>query len=177
MDAWFNVDWQRLFIPDTPLLEIFIRGTVVYLSLFILLRVVLKRESGGFGIADLLVVVLIADAAQNAMAGEYSSISDGLLLVATIVFWSYFLDWLSYRYPRFQRLITPPALLLVRDGKMIRKNMRKEFITEEELRGMIREQGIDDLSEVEKAYMEGDGMISVISREQSRHNGPERKDK
>jgi hypothetical protein len=60
--------------------------------------VTLKREAGGVGITDMLVIVLLADAAQNAMAGEYKSISDGLVLVSTIIFWSYALDWLGYRY-------------------------------------------------------------------------------
>ena len=66
-----DVDWAKVFGPDTPVLEIVVRGTVVYLALFVLIRVVFKRQPGAVGIADLLVVVLIADAAQNAMAGTY----------------------------------------------------------------------------------------------------------
>jgi len=73
------------------------------LALFLLLRLVLKRQSGNMGVTDLLVIVLIADAAQNAMASDYKSVPDGLLLVSTIVFWSYALDWLSYHFPRFGR--------------------------------------------------------------------------
>lgn len=66
MERIVGVEWAKMLIPDTPLLEIFLRGSIVYLALFFLLRVVLKRESGTLGITDLLVVVLIADAAQNA---------------------------------------------------------------------------------------------------------------
>ncbi|HEX2981271.1 MAG TPA: hypothetical protein VHO48_13460, partial [Anaerolineaceae bacterium] len=102
-----NIDWVKIFTPDTPILEIFVRGSVMYLALFVLLRVILKREAGTVGISDLLVVVLLADAAQNGMAGDYQSISDGILLVATIILWSYFLDWLGYRFPRIERLIHP----------------------------------------------------------------------
>ncbi|MES4786098.1 MAG: DUF421 domain-containing protein, partial [Nitrospiraceae bacterium] len=97
-----TIDWSRIFIPDTPLFEIILRGTLVYLSIFFLLRVLLKRQAGTVGIADLLVVVLIADAAQNAMANDYHSVTDGLLLVATIVFWSYALDWIGFRFPAIQ---------------------------------------------------------------------------
>jgi uncharacterized membrane protein YcaP (DUF421 family) len=160
-----GIDWENLFLPQTPLLETIIRGTVVYLVLFLMLRVVLKRESGSVGITDLLVVVLLADAAQNAMSGDYHSIFDGILLVGTILFWSYFLDWLGYRYPRFQRLIHPPALLLVKDGRMLKQNMRKEFITDDELQAMLRQQGIENLLDVKAAYIEGDGAISVIRNE------------
>jgi uncharacterized membrane protein YcaP (DUF421 family) len=162
MDRFFDINWEAIFVPQVPLLETFLRGTLVYLSLFILLRLVLKRQSGAIGITDLLVLVLIADAAQNAIAGDYRSIPDGLLLVSTIIFWAYTLDWLGYHFPQIQSLVHPPPLLLVKDGKMLRRNVRQELITEDELLSKLREQGIEDISEVKKAYMEGDGRISVI---------------
>lgn len=177
MDYWLSVDWGKLFTPEVPLLEIFLRGTLTYLGLFLLLRVILKREAGTIGISDLLVVVLIADAAQNSMAGDYQSITDGLLLVGTIIFWSYILNWLGYRFPVLEPLVHPPALLLVRDGQMLWQNMRKEFITEEELRSMLRAQGVEDIQEVRKAYMEGDGRISVITEDKRRHEAPQKKAK
>ena len=175
LEYLFSVDWGKLLIPSTPLLEIFLRGTLVYLALFLMLRFVLKRESGTLGITDLLVVVLLADAAQNAMADDYHAIPDGLLLVATIVFWAYALDWMGYRFPRIQRLFHPPPLLLVEGGKILRRNMRKEFITEEELYTTLREQGVENIRHVKRAYMEGDGRISVITAEETRHNPPEKK--
>ena len=67
--------------------------------LFLILRFLLKRQSGVIGIADLLVVVLIVDAAQNAMASEYKSITESAILVLTIVFWNYAVDWLGFRFP------------------------------------------------------------------------------
>ena len=169
------VDWRSVFVPDTPILEIVVRGTVVYLSLFTLLRVVLKRESGTVGITDLLVVVLIADAAQNAMASDYKSLPDGLILVATIIFWCYALDWLGYQFPWVGRFVHPPPLELVRDGKMLRRNMRHELITPEDLLSQIREQGIEDLSVVKCARMEGDGHISVVCRDRGQHAPPHKR--
>ncbi len=159
-----GVDWGKVLLPDTPLLEIFVRGSVLYLAIFFLLRVVLKRESGGMGITDLLVIVLIADAAQNAMADDYSSIPDGILLVATIVFWSYALNWLGHRFPRIERFIHPEPLPLIKDGRMLPERMREELVTEEELKSQLRLQGVEDPAEVKAAYMEGDGRISVIER-------------
>ena len=162
MDQFFNIDWTHTFAPQTPILETILRGTLVYLSLFILLRFILKRESGAVGITDLLVVVLLADAAQNAMADDYRSIPDGLVLVLTIIFWAHTLNWLGYRFPAIQRFVHPPPLLLVKEGQMRRRNMRRELITEDELMSMLRQQGLEDLAEVKKAFMEGDGRISVI---------------
>ena len=165
LEEWlFAVDWEHVFVPHTPLLEIVLRGTVMYLGLFALLRFVLKRESGAVGITDLLVVVLLADAAQNGLADDYRSIPDGLLLVATIVFWSWALNWLGFRFPVFQSLIHPKPLPLVRDGRLLRRNLEKELITESELMSQLRLQGVDDIAEVSAAYMEGDGRISVIQQ-------------
>ena len=161
-----SIDWKSLFVPETPLLEIFIRGSIMYLGLFVLLRFVFKREAGALGISDLLVIVLIADAAQNAMSANYRSITDGLLLVITILFWCQFLDWLGYKVPAMHRILHPPPLPLVKNGEILRRNMRRELVTEEELMTEIRKKGIAQLADVKEAYMEGDGHISVISKKQ-----------
>lgn len=175
MSLILQIDWHSVFVPAVHLAEIFVRGTIVYLFLFSILRF-LRRDAGALGIADLLVVVLIADAAQNAMASEYKSITEGLFLVATIAAWNYGLDWLSYRFPKVQRLLRPPPLLLIKDGQMLRQNMRKELITVEELKGLLREEGIEHLAEVKKCYLEGDGHISVIKENPKGDEGgkPER---
>ncbi len=160
-----QVDWSAVFLPTAPPLEVIVRGTVVYLALFLLLRVVL-REAGSVGVTDLLVVVLIADAAQNAMASDYKSVPDGLLLVVTIVFWSYALEWLGYHIPMIGRFLHPPPLPLILDGKVVRRNLQKELITMQELHSQLREQGVEDIADVWRAYMEGDGRITVVSRDE-----------
>ena len=162
MNAFGSVDWRSVFVPDTPLLEIFVRGSVIYLALFLLLRMILKRQTGTVGVTDLLVVVLIADCAQNAMAHDYKSIPDGLMLAGTVIFWSFALNWVGFHFPRLGRLIHPPPLQLIRDGEVMRQNLRRELVTREELDSQLREQGIDDVSQVRGAYMEGDGRISVV---------------
>jgi uncharacterized membrane protein YcaP (DUF421 family) len=167
-----QIDWSRMLAFQTPVLEIFLRGTLTYLALFALLRLMLKRQQGGMmGVTDLLVIVLIADAAQNAMADDYTSVPDGILLVATILGWSYTLDWLGYQFPRFERLLHPPPLPLVKDGCLLRRNMRRELVTEEELMSQLREQGVERVAEVKMACMEGDGRLSIITAEGKRAEG------
>lgn len=158
-------DWQELFVPTHSIPEVILRGTLTYMMLFLILRFLLKRQSGVIGIADLLVIVLIADAAQNAMANEYKSITEGGILVLTIVFWNYAVDWVGYRFPALQRLTRPPPLLLIKDGEMIFRNMRQEMITTEELNSQLRQQGIEHCSQVKLAFIEGDGTISVIRKD------------
>ncbi len=162
-----EVEWQTVFVPEVALLELFVRGTLVYLALFFLLRFVLKRESGELGVTDLLVVVLIADAAQNAMADEYRSVPEGVVLVAVIVIWALALDWLGYRFPLLHRVVKPPKLPLILDGQLIVDNMRRELVTREELRSQLRLQGIENFSDVRAAYMEPNGRISVLSFDRS----------
>lgn len=171
------MDWKSIFSPDVPLFEMILRGSVMYISLFTLLRVVLKRQTGSLGMTDLLLITLIADASQNAMAGQYNSIADGIVLVSTIIFWSYAFDWLSFKFPWFGRLIEPPPLPLIRNGKLLYRNMRRELITEQELMGHLRQQGIDEVGKVKEAFMESDGHISVVEQEQKRHNRVKRKEK
>lgn len=165
MDRLFAIDWAEFFIPTHSLAEIVVRGTFMYLSLFLILRFLLQRQSSAIGLADLLVVVLIADAAQDALAKGYKSVTEGVVLVLTIVFWDFALDWLGYRFKSLAWLTRRPPLPLVEDGRMLLRNMRREMITKEELLGQIREQGLDGIDKVKKAYLEGNGEISVIAHE------------
>src|SRR3989344_2128269 len=151
---------QALFGVTTSPIEIVIRGTAVYL--FLIFRFVLRRDIGSVTIADVLVLILIADASQNAMAGEYRTLSEGALLISTIVAWNYALDWASFRWPWLSRLISPPPLLLVRHGRVLQRNLQQELITTDELLSKLRSQGVEDVSKVRKAYMEPDGSISVL---------------
>lgn len=162
------MDWKSLFSLDIPLSEIIVRGSVMYIALFVLLRIILKRQAGSLGMTDLLLITLIADASQNGMAGEYRSLPAGIMLVATIIFWSYAFDWLAYKFPWFTRLVEPAPLPLIKEGKLLYRNLRRELITEEELMSKLREQGLDDLAEVKQAQMESDGQISIIQYKQPR---------
>jgi uncharacterized membrane protein YcaP (DUF421 family) len=169
----FSIDWAKVFVPTIPILETVVRGTIVYLMLFAMLRFALRRQSATMSITDLLVIVLIADASQNAMSADYHSITDGMILVATIIFWSYSLDWLGYHVPVIGRLLESPPLLLVKDGRMLRRNMRRELVTPEELMSRLREEGVEHLADVERAYMEPDGRISVITHDHQPRRTPD----
>ena len=161
MDQLISFDLEEALTPDPSLLETFLRGSIMYLGLYFLLRI-LRRQSGTITLSDLLVLVLLADAAQNAMANEYHSITNGLVLVGTIIGWNVTLDWLGYRFPFVQRLLHPPSKPLIRDGRLIRKNLAQELMTEEELMTQLRLQGVERLEDVKAAYVEGNGQISVI---------------
>jgi uncharacterized membrane protein YcaP (DUF421 family) len=112
---------------------------------------------------DLVFVVLIANAATNAM-GDYTSVTDGLLLAMVFMGWNYLINLLSYRVRFFERLVSAAPLQIVRDGRLLRRNMRRELLTEEELMTYLRKDGFEDLREVKAAYVEGDGKITAVGR-------------
>ena len=143
--------------------ELVLRGTLMYWFLFLLLRFVLRRDIGSIGIADVLLLVVIADAAQNAMSGGYESVTDGCILVATIAGWNWLLDLASYRFLAVRRLLEAKPLRLVDNGRLLRRNLRREMITVDELMSVLREHGVEKLEQVKAATMESDGEISIIS--------------
>lgn len=113
-----EIQWDKLFGLSIPALELIIRGTAVYWFLFLLFRFVLRREIGSIGLTDVLFVVVVADAAQNGMAGEYKSITDGFILIATIAAWNVLVDWLNMKFPSVRNVLEARLLMLVSNGRV-----------------------------------------------------------
>lgn len=157
-----SIDWNAVFVPAIGIAEIVVRGSIMYLGLLAILRFMARRQAGHFGPADLLVIVLIADAAQNGLGKDYGSVTEGLALVLTIVAWEYFFDWLSWRFPLVRPILQPPSLTLINNGQLLKENLAREMLTEDELRSQLRQHEIQNLSEVKLATLEGDGRLSVI---------------
>lgn len=159
-----SVDWGALFGFSVPPLEMVVRGTAMFWFLFVLFRIFVRRDAGALGIADILLIVIVADAAQNGMAGDYRSIPDGMVLIGTIVGWNMLLDFLAFKSARLERWLEPRQIVLVKNGQIQYHNLRRQFMTENELMSKLREHGVDKLAEIKRAYMEGSGSITVIRR-------------
>ncbi|MCB5186791.1 DUF421 domain-containing protein [Methylobacillus caricis] len=130
--------------------------------LFVIFRFVLRRDVGDLGIGDFLFVVIVADASQNAMSADAKTIADGVLLVSTLLVWNLLFDYLSYRIPVIRRFTEASTMMLVKGGKIQWHNVRREWITKEELMAKLREEGVSDLADVKEMRLESDGQISVI---------------
>lgn len=165
MAGFASIDWASIFTPDASLAESFLRGTLVYLSIIVLFRVVMRRQGGSIGLPDIMLVVLVSECVSAALSAETKSVPNGLAAVSALLFWSYALDHLGHRWPRFQRLLEPDPLPLVRDGKPVRENLDAEGITEAELEAQLRLNGIDDVARVKLATLESGGNVSVIPKE------------
>ena len=142
--------------------EIVVRGTVMFWLLFLIFRFVLRRDVGSLGIGDFLFVVIVADASQNAMSGDSKTIMDGALLVFVLLAWNLVFDYAGYRFPMIRRFTESSSLLLVKRGQIQWHNLRREWITREELMAKLREEGLENMDEVKEMRLEPDGRISVI---------------
>jgi uncharacterized membrane protein YcaP (DUF421 family) len=162
MDPLFD-----LFIFRVHPAELFLRASLMYWALFLTFRFIVRRDAGSLGLADLVFVVIVADAAQNALAGEYKTVAEGVVVVGVLVGWNFVLDWAGFRFPRVQRLLQPAPLRLVADGRPVYGNLRKEHIALTELDAQLRQSGVEDISQVREAFLESDGRVSVLLYENS----------
>jgi uncharacterized membrane protein YcaP (DUF421 family) len=166
-----GMDWQGLFEPH-HLVENVIRASSIYLLLMLLLRFLPNRKSGSLGPSDFLVIVLLATVVTGALNKDVSSITDAVVMVATIVAWSFITDVLANRVPALRRLVYSAPVEVVRNGEILARNLRREFMTDEELRAQLRLQGVEDEADVAHAYIEHDGRMSVIRKDGA---GPKRR--
>jgi len=151
------------FYLTVPLREIILRGTIVFWFLFLIFRFILRRSMGDVGISDFLFVSIMADASQNAMSGDAKSIADGLALLSVLVVWNVLIDWLGYNSAWISKLMAAPPIMLVRNGVLQTRAMRREFITRADIMTKLREEGIDQLADVKRMQLETDGQISVVA--------------
>ncbi|MDP9198587.1 MAG: DUF421 domain-containing protein [Pseudomonadota bacterium] len=159
-----DINWNDIFSLSVSPIEPILRGTIMYFAIFVLFRVVIRRRVGAIGMSDLLLVVIIADAAESGLSGDDHTITHGLIVVGTIFLWNWLIDWLNYRVPALRILLEPSPLPLIEKGRILRQNLRQEYVTIDELKSKLREHGVADPAEVEKAVMEPDGEVSVIRR-------------
>lgn len=164
-------DIAEIFALQAGFAEMIVRGTTMYWVLYALLRISGRRDMGSLGVADMLVLVLVADAAGNAMSGDSYSMGDGIIVVTTIVGWSYLLDRLCYYIPPLQRFLEPQRICLIRDGRILVAGLKREHISRGELMEQLRLKGVGDISRVKRAYLEPTGEFSVIN--QTEHPAPE----
>jgi len=156
---------DSIFAMQVSPLELMARGTLMYWFLFVIFRFVLRRGGSGVGIADILFIVIVADASQNALSGAYGSVSEGFVLVGTLVAWNAALDWAGSRWEAVRRFLEPRPLLLIRDGRILRRNLRHELLTVDDLESQLRQRNIGSIGDVRRAYMESDGRFSFVTRE------------
>lgn len=153
---------ESLLNFQLPTWNLLIRGAVVYLAVLILLRVSGKRQIGQMGPTEFVSILLISNAVQNSMNGGDTSLVGGLLLAAVLIFLSYSISFLTYRSRFFQSVFEGTPRLLIHDGHTIEKALRLELLSKDELKTILRKQGVHHFHDVKSAVLEADGKLSII---------------
>jgi uncharacterized membrane protein YcaP (DUF421 family) len=145
--------------------ELVLRAIVIYAGLLVALRLFGKREVGQFTLFDLVFVLLVANAVQPAMTGPDASLFGGVIIVFSLLA----ANWIVGRLddiPVLHRLLTPPPTVLLKAGKPLEWQLRREGITMDEIEMAMREHGLDDISQVKLAVLESDGSISIVGKDE-----------
>lgn len=164
-----------MFDNSVPLLEIVARATIVYFAIFLGLRLGGKREMGQLTAFDLAVILLIANAVQNAMVGSDVSVTGGLLAAGVLFALNFGVGFARERVPFLRNTFEGHPTIVVYDGKTIVKNLKDEGIDQEMVMMAIREHGIANLEDVHLAVLEVDGSISVVPKEQGKVGPPKKR--
>src|SRR2546427_877431 len=156
---------EHVFGLTTPWWEIILRTAVVYVVVLVLLRTAGKRELGQMSPVDLVVILVIANAVQNAMTGGDNSLIGGVIAATTLVAVNTAFSRVGHRVPYLKHLFESQPTVLVEGGKLIKGNLERENVEEDELMMAAREHGLEDMAGVEAAYLERDGSISIIPKD------------
>jgi len=160
-----------MFEMGTPAWGIVVRTAIVYLGIFAGLRLMGKRELGQMIVFDLVVILLIANAVQNAMVGPDVSLQGGLLAAAVLLMVNRGVAALRVHTP-VGRLIQGIPTVLVRKGQYMDPAKRREEVDRDDIMEALREHGLESVEQVELAVLETDGSISIVPRSAVIHHRP-----
>jgi len=156
-------------------IRIIFSSVAVYLFIILAIRLFGKKELAQLSVYDLVFILLISNAVQNAMVGPDSTLTGGLVAAGSLFVVNYILKQLQLRFPKFGKVIQGDAMMLVYQGKILSSHMKNAGITEDELMEVIREHGVASVSDVDLAVLEVDGNISVLSTDLNKKTTRRRK--
>lgn len=159
-----NTLLKDMLIPQIPVLEKIIRPILVYIFLLIGLRMAGKRELAQLNSFDFVVLLTLSNTVQNAIIGNDTSLSGGVIGAATLLFTNYIVVRFIFKHHHLEAIVQGEPVVLIEKGRIVQENAKRETICEDELLAIIRHQGIEKIEEVERATLESSGAISVIPR-------------
>ena len=151
------------------MLVLVVRAVVVYVFLGIALRIAGRRELAQMTAFDLVLLLILANAVQNSINAGDNSLGGGLISAATLLAINFAVGEAAYRWRWFERVVQGRPLTLVRDGKLVMRNLRRERITVEELRSALRKQNVDGVSRCKQAVLESDGTLTAVRDDVTQH--------
>ena len=156
-------------------LKIALSSVAIYLFIIIAIRMFGKKELAQLSIIDLVFILLISNAVQNAMVGSDSSLAGGLVAATSLFIVNYLFKYILYRFPKLSHVVQGADIMLIYKGQLNLANMNKARITRDELAEAVREHGVSEIRKVDLAVLEIDGNISIISNDFKRRTVKKRK--
>jgi uncharacterized membrane protein YcaP (DUF421 family) len=148
-------------------MDIVLRGCVIFFFLYVLMRVIGRRELSSLEPFDLILLVVLGDAVQQGLTQDDYSLTGAFLAIGTIAMLQLAVSFTNFRFPKLRSMIDGEPIVVVQDGKPIEKNLRRERVTPDDLAAAMRRQGIGTIDDVQWAVMETSGVISFIKKSDS----------
>jgi uncharacterized membrane protein YcaP (DUF421 family) len=145
-------------------MDLVLRTVTVFAFLLVLTRVIGRRELSSLEPFDLILLIIVGDALQQGLTQDDYSVTGALIVVSTFAVLQVFVSWLGYRFPRIQPVLAGEPIIIVEDGKVIERNLKRERLTAGEIAEAARAQQISSLSEVQWAVLEKNGQISFLKK-------------
>jgi len=154
----------NILVPDISIAEKITRSVAVYGFLLVAFRICGKRQLGQLTAFDLVVLLIISNVVQNAVIGNDNSLGGGLIGATTILILNTAVAWVTFRFKRVDRTVEHSPTVLVKHGRLLRANLRRECLGPRDLRAALRHHGVASLRDIRYAFLEEDGRVSVIMR-------------
>lgn len=154
---------MNILVPDISIAEKLLRSVVVYTFLLVAFRLCGKRQLGQLSAFDLVVLLIISNVVQNAVIGNDNSLGGGLIGATTILLLNLGVAYMTFRFKRADRVIEHSPTVLVRHGRILRDNLRRERLGPRDLRAALRHHGVVSIRDIRYAFLEEDGHVSVIT--------------
>jgi uncharacterized membrane protein YcaP (DUF421 family) len=154
-------------------MDIVLRATVMFFALYLLVRIMGKRELAQLTPFELIVLVVLGDLIQQGVTHNDFSLTGAILAIATMGFWALAMSWLSFLSPKVEAILDGEPRVIVRNGQVVQENLNRDRITHAEILSEMRQAGIAHLGDVAWAILEPQGKMSFIKRETG--SGPQQK--
>jgi uncharacterized membrane protein YcaP (DUF421 family) len=145
-------------------MDIVIRAAIIFAFVFLLTRLLGRRELNSLEPFDLILLVVTGDLVQQGVTQNDNSLTGALLAISTIGLLTVALSYLSFRFKRMRPILNGEPIVLVEDGEVIEPNLRRQRLTQEEIGAEARLEGIASIEDVRWAILETNGRISFVTR-------------
>jgi uncharacterized membrane protein YcaP (DUF421 family) len=147
-------------------MDITVRGVVLFLFMYLLTRVIGRRELSSFQPFDLILLIVLGDSIQQGLTQDDYSVTGAFIAIGTIAALQVLTSWGAFRFPRLRRVLDGHPIVLVEDGKVIEKNLRRERLTMDDLAQQARSNQIASIADIQWAIFEPSGTISFLEKKQ-----------